>query len=137
MGRLSHACLLHNPGRVPHTTSALHRASLVPCWDISPHRCYTLRQAGARGPPTLPAGMQRQPRRPRWLWPSPSTCCVSKGGPHDVAARWASHMSPVTVGLDGAGRAIISRQETTHKVRNLRRDPRATLCVFVEAFRGP
>jgi hypothetical protein len=46
-------------------------------------------------------------------------------------------MSPVTVGLDGAGRAIISRQETTHKVRNLRRDPRATLCVFVEAFRGP
>jgi PPOX class probable F420-dependent enzyme len=23
------------------------------------------------------------------------------------------------------------------EVRNLRRDPRATLCVFVEAFRGP
>jgi PPOX class probable F420-dependent enzyme len=46
-------------------------------------------------------------------------------------------MSPVTVGLDGAGRAIISSNETTYKVRNLRRDPRATLCVFVEAFRGP
>src|SRR5215468_11120307 len=45
-------------------------------------------------------------------------------------------MSPVTVGLDGAGRAI-SSNETTYKVRNLRRDPRATLCVFVEAFRGP
>ena len=46
-------------------------------------------------------------------------------------------MSPVTVGLDGTGRAIISSNETTYKVRNLRRDPRAALCVFVEAFRGP
>ena len=46
-------------------------------------------------------------------------------------------MSPVTVGLDSAGRAIISSNETTYKVRNLRRDPRSALCVFVEAFRGP
>ena len=46
-------------------------------------------------------------------------------------------MSPVTVGLDAAGRAIIASRETTYKVRNLRRDPRAALCVFVEAFTGP
>jgi len=46
-------------------------------------------------------------------------------------------MSPVTVGLDGSGRAIFSTQETTYKVRNLRRDPRAALCVFVNAFLGP
>jgi PPOX class probable F420-dependent enzyme len=46
-------------------------------------------------------------------------------------------LSPVTIGLDGAGRAIISSRETAYKVRNLRRDPRAALCVFVEAFTGP
>ena len=53
--------------------------------------------------------------------------------------RWDGrlHMSPVTVGLDAAGRAIIASRETTYKVWNLRRDPRATLCVFVEAFTDP
>ncbi|HEY5869266.1 MAG TPA: PPOX class F420-dependent oxidoreductase [Candidatus Tectomicrobia bacterium] len=58
-----------------------------------------------------------------------------------VLATWRRNgrlqMSPVTVGLDSAGRAIISSAETTYKVRNLRRDPRATLCIFVEAFTGP
>jgi PPOX class probable F420-dependent enzyme len=47
------------------------------------------------------------------------------------------HMSPVTVGPDAAGRAIISSRATAYKVRNLRRDPRAALCVFVEVFTGP
>lgn len=46
-------------------------------------------------------------------------------------------MSPITVGLDEAGRAIISSRETAYKVRNLRRDPRASLCVFTEQFTGP
>ena len=58
-----------------------------------------------------------------------------------VLATWRRdgrlQMSPVTVGLDTAGRAIISSRETAYKVRNLRRDPRAALCVFVEAFHGP
>ena len=36
-----------------------------------------------------------------------------------------------------AGRALISSREIAYKVRNLRRDPRAALCVFVEAFHGP
>jgi len=60
---------------------------------------------------------------------------------HAVLATWRRdgrlQMSPVTVGLDAAGRAIISSRETAYKVRNLRRDPRAALCVFVEAFTGP
>src|SRR6266705_5937792 len=34
-------------------------------------------------------------------------------------------------------RAATETFQTGSKVRNLRRDPRATLCVFVEAFRGP
>ena len=42
-----------------------------------------------------------------------------------------------TNNLDADGRAIISSRETAYKVRNLRRDPRAALCVFVEAFTGP
>ena len=58
-----------------------------------------------------------------------------------VLATWRRdgrlQMSPVTVGLDAAGRAIISSAKSAYKVRNLRRDPRAALCVFVEAFTGP
>jgi PPOX class probable F420-dependent enzyme len=58
-----------------------------------------------------------------------------------VLATWRRdgrvQMSPVTVGLDAAGRAIISSRETAYKVRNLRRNPRAALCVFVEEFTGP
>lgn len=46
-------------------------------------------------------------------------------------------MSPVTVGLDDEGRAIISSRETAYKVRNLRRHPQASLCVFVDEFTGP
>jgi PPOX class probable F420-dependent enzyme len=46
-------------------------------------------------------------------------------------------MSPITVGLDDAGRAIISSRETAYKVRNIQRDPRVSLCAFVEDFVGP
>jgi PPOX class probable F420-dependent enzyme len=45
-------------------------------------------------------------------------------------------MSPITPGLDREGNAIISSRETAYKVKNLRRDPRASLCVFTESFHG-
>jgi PPOX class probable F420-dependent enzyme len=45
-------------------------------------------------------------------------------------------MSPVTSGLDSGGRVIISSRETAYKVRNLRRQPSASLCVFSAAFHG-
>jgi PPOX class probable F420-dependent enzyme len=46
------------------------------------------------------------------------------------------HTSPILVGIDGDGYLVISTQEAAHKVRNLRRNPRATLCVFTDNFYG-
>jgi PPOX class probable F420-dependent enzyme len=45
--------------------------------------------------------------------------------------------SPVTVGIDGDGKVVISTREAAYKVRNLRRRPTATLCVFTDSFFGP
>jgi len=57
-----------------------------------------------------------------------------------VLATWRSdgtpQLSPVTVGVDEAGYAVISSRQTAYKVRNLRRDPRAYLCVFPDTFFG-
>ncbi len=44
--------------------------------------------------------------------------------------------SPVTVGLDADGRAIVSTRETAAKTRNLRANPAVTLCVMTDAFFG-
>jgi PPOX class probable F420-dependent enzyme len=44
--------------------------------------------------------------------------------------------SPVSVGVDGDGRLVISTRETAYKTRNLRRDPAAVLCVFPDEFYG-
>ena len=46
-------------------------------------------------------------------------------------------MSPVAVTVDAEGRAIVSSREAAYKVRNLRRNPQASLCVFVDEFTGP
>ena len=47
MGRLSHACMPYTTLGVCRTTPLHHIVPLsCPYWDISRHRCYTLRQAG-------------------------------------------------------------------------------------------
>lgn len=45
--------------------------------------------------------------------------------------------SPVSAGVDADGRAVISSRAMLAKVRNLRRDPRASLCVVTDAWFGP
>ena len=46
-------------------------------------------------------------------------------------------MSPVDAVIDQDGYAVLSSRETAIKVKNLRRRPHATLCVFTDAFYGP
>jgi PPOX class probable F420-dependent enzyme len=44
--------------------------------------------------------------------------------------------SPVGAVTDAEGYVVISSRETAYKVHNLRRDPRATLCVMNDGFYG-
>jgi PPOX class probable F420-dependent enzyme len=48
----------------------------------------------------------------------------------------APQTSPVTAGVDDAGRIIVSSRETAYKVKNLRRDPRATYTAMNDGFFG-
>jgi PPOX class probable F420-dependent enzyme len=45
-------------------------------------------------------------------------------------------LSPITVSVDGDGRFVVSSRETAFKVKNLRRQPRASLCIFTDRFFG-
>ena len=45
-------------------------------------------------------------------------------------------LSPVGAGIDDEGRVEISSRETAMKVKNLRRDPRISLCLLNNAFFG-
>ena len=45
-------------------------------------------------------------------------------------------MSPVAATVDAAGRVVVSTRKTAFKVRNLRRDPRAWLCVLLTGSTG-
>ncbi len=45
-------------------------------------------------------------------------------------------MSPVLVAVDDEGRLVISSRQRAIKTRNVRRDPRAWLCVLPDGFFG-
>lgn len=45
-------------------------------------------------------------------------------------------LSPVTVVLDAGDRVLISTREAAMKTHNLRRDPRAFLCILSDGFYG-
>jgi PPOX class probable F420-dependent enzyme len=45
-------------------------------------------------------------------------------------------LSPVVCGVDAGGRVTVSTRETAMKVKNVRRDPRASLCVVNDGFFG-
>lgn len=47
-----------------------------------------------------------------------------------------AQVSPVGAGVDADGNVIISTRQTAVKTRNLRRDPRAVLCVLNDQFFG-
>ena len=51
----------------------------------------------------------------------------SDGGPQ---------MSPIVAGVDSGGYVVVSSRETAYKVKNLRRDPRASVCMFTDGFYG-
>lgn len=55
---------------------------------------------------------------------------------HTFREDGSPQLSPVLVTVDGEGRAVISTRETALKMRNLERDPRASVCVFTDRFFG-
>ncbi len=45
-------------------------------------------------------------------------------------------LSPVACAVDADGRVVVSSRETAIKTKNLRREPRASLCVMNDGFYG-
>jgi len=48
----------------------------------------------------------------------------------------APQCSPVACAVDDAGDVVVSSRETAMKVKNARRDPNVSLCVFTDDFFG-
>ncbi|ASR37328.1 PPOX class F420-dependent enzyme [Prauserella marina] len=46
-------------------------------------------------------------------------------------------MSPVTCGVDGEGRLVVSTYPERAKTHNARRDPRVSMCVLSDEWNGP
>jgi PPOX class probable F420-dependent enzyme len=65
---------------------------------------------------------------------------IVRGQHHAVLATMrrdgTPQMSPVAATVDDDGRVVISSRETAIKTKNVRRDPRAWLCVLPDGFYG-
>jgi PPOX class probable F420-dependent enzyme len=48
-----------------------------------------------------------------------------------------AQLSPVAAAVDSDGRVVVSSRETAIKTLNLRKRPRASICVFTDNFYGP
>ena len=46
-------------------------------------------------------------------------------------------LSPVDVTVNAAGQVVLSSRQTAMKVKNLRREPYASVCVVTDGFYGP
>ncbi len=49
----------------------------------------------------------------------------------------STQMSPIAVSVDDRGRAVVSSRETAFKTKNVRRDPRVSICVVTNDWYGP
>ncbi|RAY13819.1 PPOX class F420-dependent oxidoreductase [Actinomadura craniellae] len=54
-----------------------------------------------------------------------------------IRADGTPQLSPVTCGVDAAGRIVISTYPERAKTRNARRDPRVSVCVLSDDWNGP
>jgi PPOX class probable F420-dependent enzyme len=45
-------------------------------------------------------------------------------------------LSPITCNVDAGDRIVVSTRETALKTKNLRRDPRVSLCIITDGFYG-
>jgi len=55
---------------------------------------------------------------------------------HTFRADGSPQMSPVACAVDDDGRVVVSTREPGMKAKNLKRDPRAALCVISDGFFG-
>jgi PPOX class probable F420-dependent enzyme len=55
---------------------------------------------------------------------------------HTYRRDGSPQLSPITCNVDAGDRIVVSTRETALKTKNLRRDPRVSLCIITDGFYG-
>jgi PPOX class probable F420-dependent enzyme len=55
---------------------------------------------------------------------------------HTYRRDGSPQLSPITCNVDARDRIVVSTRETALKTKNLRRDPRVSLCIITDGFYG-